>query len=104
MSASANPTGEWISTYRGSAKQSSSWSNAHGSTRLCFNASGSRLNKGFTVKLQENSVPRQTVLWHATYWGPKHKTCSPWIHVTGQVYAAVYGKAHADVQVWVYTP
>ncbi|GAA1932629.1 hypothetical protein GCM10009753_77900 [Streptantibioticus ferralitis] len=33
--ASANPAGEWISTYRGAAKQSSSWSGAFGSTQLC---------------------------------------------------------------------
>ena len=105
---SANPSGQWIHSYKN--PYGSSWSTAIHHAQLCFNVSGANLKRGYTIALWENAAPKPRRLWSAQYWGDKHKTCSPWIAVSGQVYAGMFSKsgfftgpASADGQVWVYT-
>ena len=78
------------------------------SAQICYNIWGTRLRKGYTIAMWAYvggaPLPDQQI-WARTYYGPKNKTCSPWIKVKGfPVAAAIYSNdgAKATADVWQY--
>ncbi|TYK46014.1 hypothetical protein [Actinomadura decatromicini] len=74
--------------------------------QICFNISGSNLNKGYMVyilRFVEPGWPHQQ-MWGTTYWGPKSKTCSPWIDSDGANTAAIFTDSGANPvgDFWLY--
>jgi len=76
--------------------------NAH--ARICFNFWGSGTRKGFYIWFWRLGVHGlEKVIWTARYWGPKNKTCSPWIaHNSGDVFAVMSVRSHAYGDVWIH--
>lgn len=74
--------------------------NAH--VRICFNFWGLGTRKGFRVWLVRTGVHGlKTILWGASYWGPKNKTCSPWkAKNSGTVWAAMSARRNAYGEIW----
>src|SRR6478609_6609860 len=77
------------------------WSNH--SAQICYNAWGSHLKDGYNLYLHASSG----IKWKSpNYYGPKHKTCSPWKYFrgnfTGMVLARPGGGASVYADVWLY--
>ncbi|MFJ5534154.1 hypothetical protein [Streptomyces sp. NPDC093261] len=77
------------------------------SAQICYNIWGTNLRKGYTIAMWAyvGAPNPDQQIWSRTYYGPKNKTCSPWVHVKGfPVAAAIYSSdgAKATADVWQY--
>ncbi|MGI5330315.1 hypothetical protein [Actinomadura nitritigenes] len=72
---------------------------ANSSAQICFNIWGSNLRKGYYVGLNQ---PGKN--WKVKYYGPKHKTCSPWRHFKGDFVGMILSTKGAKVSadIWMY--
>jgi hypothetical protein len=85
---------------------------SYGKVRMCFNATGDHLYQGYRLVLEQRIggvLPHWKRLWDTNYWGPKHKTCTPWKsagHDKVDAWIAPVNdpQSHAVAQVWIYNP
>jgi hypothetical protein len=85
---------------------------SYGKVRMCFNARGDHLYQGYRLVLEQRVgglLARYKTLWASKYWGPKHKTCTPWKsagHDKVDAWIAPVNdpQSHAVAQVWIYNP
>ncbi|MFC4051979.1 hypothetical protein ACFOY4_20005 [Actinomadura syzygii] len=74
--------------------------------QICFNIRGSSLGKGYAVyilRYMGPGIPNQ-VMWEAEYWGPKNRTCSPWVRSNGPNAGGMFTQSGANPtgDFWVY--
>jgi hypothetical protein len=85
---------------------------SYGKVQMCFNAKGDHLYQGYRLVLEQRVggvLARWKTLWSARYWGPKHKTCTPWKSaghdkVDGWIAPINSPQSHVVAQVWIYNP
>ncbi|GAA3048406.1 hypothetical protein [Streptomyces glomeratus] len=102
--------GKWMYNYknpRGTKEVQS-----YGKVQMCFNVKGDHLYQGYTVEIIQavgGIFAHHKTLWSKNYWGPKHKTCTPWKSaghdkVWGYINPIKFPQSHAAAQVWIYNP
>ncbi|MEV7127609.1 hypothetical protein [Streptomyces sp. NPDC093260] len=103
-------SGKWIYTYK--SPSATERVQSYGKVQLCFNVKGDHLYQGYKLSLWQRIGgvgARNKQLWHKNYWGPKHRTCTPWKSagydmVWAEIVPVKYPRANAAAQVWLYNP